>query len=198
MLDIAGVNFMVLYYAEADDNSNHKKCNRMKSSLVMTFLGEDRPGLVEELSTLVGEHGGNWEESRMAHLAGHFAGILRVVLPAEERDSLMAALEGLKPHLAVQVTESPDAPPGTTLRAATIEIVGQDRPGIVSQITRAMTAHHINVDELSTECTSAPMSAEQLFKARARVRIPDTVSMETLRDELEEIAADLMIDLSVD
>ncbi len=189
---------MVLYYAGADDNSNHKKCNRMKSSLVMTILGEDRPGLVEELSTLVGEHGGNWEESRMAHLAGHFAGILRVVLPAEERDSLIAALKGLKPRLAIQVTESPDALPGTTLRAVTVEIVGQDRPGIVSQITRAMTAHRINVDELSTECTSAPMSAEQLFIARARVRIPDTVSMETLRDELEEIAADLMIDLSVE
>ncbi|MFT5497998.1 MAG: glycine cleavage system regulatory protein [Kiritimatiellia bacterium] len=167
----------------------------MKSSLVMTILGEDRPGLVEELSTLVSAYEGNWEESRMAHLAGHFAGILKVVLPEEQRDGFLAALDALKPRLSIQVSESQDTPASTPLRAATIEIVGQDRPGIVSQITRAMTAHLINVDELSTECSSAPMSAEQLFKARARIRIPDSISLEALRDELEQIAADLMIDL---
>src|SRR3954462_12634812 len=65
------------------------------TSLVLTVLGQDRPGLVESIARVVAEHGGNWIESRMAHVAGHFAGILRVEIGANQSEALTAALRGL-------------------------------------------------------------------------------------------------------
>ena len=55
----------------------------MQRLLVMTVIGQDRPGLVESVAALVAENGGNWLESRMSRLGGHFAGILRVEVPGE-------------------------------------------------------------------------------------------------------------------
>ncbi len=165
--------------------------------LVMTVIGVDRPGLVEGLAELVAEHGGNWLESRMSHLGGHFAGILRVEAPEDRVPSLTEALKGLASRgLTVVVHQDRAEPglPGGGLR--TLEIVGQDRPGIVRQISRALARYRINVEELHTECASAAMSGETLFRARARLSIPEGCDTNALRRELETIAADLIVDVS--
>ena len=70
-------------------------CTMIKTSLVLTVLGADRPGIVESLARIVAEHGANWVDSRMAHLAGHFAGILRVEAEADRAEALAAALRQL-------------------------------------------------------------------------------------------------------
>jgi glycine cleavage system regulatory protein len=57
------------------------------ASLVLTVIGADRPGLVETLAQTIAEHGASWLESRMAHLAGHFVGLLRVSVPRRARPS---------------------------------------------------------------------------------------------------------------
>ena len=75
--------------------------------------------------------------------------------------------------------------------------VGQDRPGIVRQISHALARHGVNVEELSTECASAPMSGETLFKAQARLFVPPDCDLTVLRRELEKIAADLVVDVSL-
>jgi glycine cleavage system regulatory protein len=171
----------------------------MQVPLVMTILGKDRPGLVDLVAGLVVEHGGNWLESRMCHLGGEFAGILRVHVPAEHEQSLIRALNNLGPQ-GLTVAVRPDcAPPADARRRlARLEIIGHDRPGIVRQISHALAAHNVNVEELSTECGSAPMSGETLFRAQAKLQVPDTCPLPELRQALERIAADLAVDVSLE
>src|SRR5262245_19813352 len=121
----------------------------MNRSLVMTVIGQDRPGLVDSVASLVAEHGGNWLESRMSRLGGQFAGILRVEVPPERERSLMAALEGLAARGLTVVVHPDQAEPGRqTERLSVLEILGQDRPGIVRQISHALADFGINVEEL--------------------------------------------------
>ena len=131
----------------------------MQRALVMTVIGQDRPGLVESVAGLVAEHGGNWLESRMSRLGGHFAGILRVEVPPERDNELKTALEGLT-SLGLTVVVHPDQskPEPQKARLSILEIVGQDRPGIVRQISNALASFGVNVEELETECGSAAMS----------------------------------------
>jgi glycine cleavage system regulatory protein len=168
----------------------------MQNTLVMTVIGPDRPGLVESVASLVAGHGGNWLESRMSRLGGQFAGILRVDVPADHAVALSGELSALSTK-GVTVVIHPDrvatAEPGSELRL--IELIGQDRPGIVQQITAALAKHGVNVEELETECVSAAMSGETLFKARATVLIPKSANVEALKAELERIAADLIVEI---
>jgi len=170
----------------------------MQLPLVLTLVGADRPGLVEKVAAVVAAHAGNWLESRLCRLGGQFAGIVRIHSPAERRATLTAALRGLAAEgLTVEVYEDtvPAVAPAATARAARLELVGQDRPGIVRQVAAALAARGVNVEELATECVSAPMSGETLFKAQARLRLPEGGDVAALRAELERIAADLLVDL---
>ncbi len=169
----------------------------MQRMLVMTVIGRDRPGLVEAVAGLVTEHGGNWLESKMSRLGGQFAGILRVQVPTEREIALTAALQQLAGRgLTVVVhSEHPSVAPAAA-RLTTLEIVGQDRPGIVRQISHALARYNVNVEELQTECASAAMSGETLFRARAKLSIPENCDTAVLRAELEKIAADLIVELS--
>lgn len=166
--------------------------------LVMTVIGQDRPGLVESVAGLVAEHGGNWLESRMSRLGGHFAGILRVEVPAQKEPALVTALKQLEARgLTVVVHPDQAVPSAPTVRLSALEIVGQDRPGIVRQISHALAAYGVNVEELQTECASAPMSGETMFTARAKLSLPPSCDATALRRELEKIAADLIVEISL-
>jgi glycine cleavage system regulatory protein len=171
----------------------------MQTSLVITVIGPDRPGLVESLSSAINDHGGNWTESRMAHLAGQFAGILHVQMATESAGALQAALESLSTNglKVVVATDTSAAVPtdGLTLK---LDLVGQDRPGIVKEISHALAERGVNVEELETECESAPMSGEILFKANATLRAPADVDIDALQTDLEAIAQDLMVELHLD
>ena len=169
----------------------------MNQSLVLTFIGPDRPGLVGSLATIVAENGGNWVESRMSHLAGQFTGILRVEVADKDAAALQAALaalesEGLRMTTAANVEAAP-ASGGTWVE---LELVGQDQPGIVREIAQALAGMGVNVEELETECLSAPMSGERLFKARARLQAPEELSFDEMKAEFERIASDLMVDVT--
>lgn len=169
----------------------------MESPVVLSVIGPDRPGLVEMIASAVKSAGGNWLESRMCNLGGQFAGILRVRAAEGRRGELLAAVGSLESKgLSVVVKDAADGSGGDCHEVATIEIVGGDRPGIVSQISNAFAKRGVNVEELSTECRSAPMSGEPLFEAKARVCIPSGCDVSDLRGDLELIAADLMVDVS--
>jgi len=163
-------------------------------------VGPDRPGLVSRLSECVRGHGASWEESRMATLAGQFAGIVHFSLPGESANALTAALKGLEAHgLSVVVASGI---PGEALAADTrvlkLDLVGQDRPGIVRDLSRAIADLGVSIEELETELSSAAMSGEHLFTARAVLRVPATVRSAELRRVLEAIANELMVDLTLD
>jgi glycine cleavage system regulatory protein len=165
----------------------------------MTVIGEDRPGLVESVASLVAEHGGNWLESRMSRLGGQFAGIVHVEVPAEKEKPLTGALQNLATRgLSVVVHSDRASVAAVSGPTSLLEIVGQDRPGIVQQISHALASFGVNVEELTTECASAAMSGETLFKARAKLSIPSSCNVAELQGKLEKIAADLIVDISLE
>lgn len=169
------------------------------ASLVLTVIGPDRPGLVESISDAVARHGGNWLGSHMARLAGQFAGILHVHVPAASVEALAAALRELESRgLTAVVHRSDDAPTPPGHSAIVLELVGQDHPGIVRDISHAIARHHVNVVELESACEPAPMSGEMLFKARIVLQAPPGASLDALRTELEELAHDLVVDIKLD
>ena len=169
----------------------------MLSTLVLSIISADRPGLVQLVAARVADHDGNWLESRLCHLGGQFAGIVRVEVPAAKVAALRQALQQLeKDGLRVTADAGGDAVPASGL-TATLELVGNDRPGILRTVTGVLPAHGVNVEELSSECVSAPMGVGDLFQAKARVLVPAGVKLEAVRADLEKIAQDLMVDLKL-
>ena len=172
----------------------------MARTLVLSVIGPDRPGLVEELAQLIAAHAGSWDESRMARLAGHFAGVVQIHLPDERTQALMDALPGLSARgLSASVVDSqaPDRPldAGNTLW---LDLVGQDRPGIIRDVSHALATLGVNVLDLRTSVESAAMSGERLFRARAELAPPIGLARDSIRKTLERLAADMMVDLALD
>ena len=170
----------------------------MLATLVMTVIGVDRPGLVQMVAARVADNGGNWLESRMCRLGGQFAGILRVEVPLEKRDGLVNALrtlevDGLRVIIHAERGVGAAAPAAGSL--AIVELVGNDRPGILRSVSGVFAAHGVNVEELASERTNAAMDGGMLFQARATVFVPNNVKLTAVRADLEKIAADLMVDL---
>lgn len=171
----------------------------MQKSVVLTITGTDRTGLVESLAKLIADSRGSWMESRMCSLGGKFAGILRILVPEPGEETLIRSIENLKSE-GLSVVIYPDRTLKETAsqhtRTVSLSLVGQHRPGIIYQISSALAHQKVNVQELETECTSAPMSGEMIFRASATLEIPDTCRMSELRRELEEIGSELMVDIS--
>ena len=169
----------------------------MLDSLVVTVVGPDRPGLVSRISECGRSHGASWEESRMASLAGQFAGIVHFVVPSERAASLTAALNALQSSgLSVVVVAGNPATPAIG-RILKLDLVGQDRPGIVRDISRALADLGVSIEELETELTSAAMSGEHLFNATAVLVVPPDVRTAQLRAVLEALANELMVDIAL-
>ena len=163
----------------------------------MTIISPDRTGLVESIARTVAEHGGNWLESRMCRLGGEFAGILRIEIPTEKKSALLAALKKLSANgLQILVRDDASAAAKISGKQTKLEIVGSDRPGIVREITAALARANVNVEEFFSEVVSAPMSGETLFKATARLQLPEKCDIAALKRDLEKIAADLLVDVS--
>ena len=77
-------------------------------------------------------------------------------------------------------------------------MTGADRAGIIRDVSRVLAERGVNVEELESEVSSAPMSGEPLFTARARLRVPPGLALADLRGSLEALAGELMVDLSVE
>jgi glycine cleavage system regulatory protein len=155
--------------------------------------------VVEAIADAVSRCGASWQQGRMARLAGRFSGIVQVSVPADCVDVLKEALEGLRSddlELALEPTRSEFV--SENYSSLVLELVGQDRTGIVRDISAALASHGVNVVELVTTCSSAPMSGETLFSASATLRCPRDVGLEALRETLELLADDLMVDISLE
>lgn len=169
----------------------------MRTTLLLTAVGTDRTGLVELLAQRIAAVGGNWEEGRLARLAGQFAGVVLVSIESASTDRLIASLRELE-AIGLQVTArsvpaSAAQPAGRHVRLA---ITGGDRPGIVRDVSRILAERGVNVEELESQMGSAPMSGEPLFVAKARLLVPSTLELATLRTALESLGNELMVDLS--
>ncbi len=169
------------------------------ATLVVTAVGNDQAGLVEALAGVVTNHEGNWDKSQMAGLAGKFVGIVVVTVPDKAVDLFVDDLKSLEMegllHITVATIEAvPSTPAPLQLR---LELVGQDHPGIVHDISKALAARGVSIEELETGTESAPMAGGRLFRASAVLAAPSGISIADLRGSLEELANELMVDIDL-
>lgn len=170
--------------------------NPSASFIILTIIGNDRPGLVGELAAVISANQGNWLESSMAHLAGKFAGIVKVGIAPGQAQGLQQALAQLS---GLKVTgELAQAAPRTSQRHLKLSLVGHDRIGIVREVSKVLAEHAVNVENLETYTSSAPMSAETLFHANAELTAAADLDARALTHELERISNDLMVDITLD
>lgn len=160
-------------------------------NVVMTVLGADRRGIVRGLSEAIAGHRGNWLESRMARLGGQFAGILRIECPESEVEALVAELKGIE-DLSIQVRRQ-EAPVEEGRNELSLEVVGNDRPGIVRELSAAILGAGANIEDLHTALESAPMAGHPLFHAKGIVSLPADLSPGELITAIEELGSDLAV-----
>lgn len=173
------------------------------TTLVITVIGEERPGLVSALADVVADHGGSWARSQLAELAGMFAGIVTVEVPADRSAELTEAVKGLHGVLETTVREAGSAPgavapaerAGQTLH---LDLVGNDRPGIVQEITGVLAAQQVSVESLQTRVVPAREYGGVIFEARAAFRAPDDIELDALQEALERLANELQVDIVFD
>lgn len=169
-----------------------------QTQLVLTVIADDKPGVVEHLAHSIAKHQGNWLESRMAHLAGKFAGILQVSVATEHQQSLREALQELTGKGFKIIVEDAVSSEKQTSQEFHFSVVGNDRPGIVYEIAQAFAGRNINMDELETACSSMPWSGEPLFEATGIIEVPESVDMDSLYDQLDLIADELAVDIRLE
>ena len=167
-------------------------------NLVLSVIGDDRPGLVSALADAVADGGGNWERSQLAQLAGKFAGIVVVAVPAERAEGLIAAVTGLDGLLEVAVhSGDKGASREGEWPTLTINVLGNDRAGIVQELSAALSGSGVTIENLTTGTREAPMAGGMLFEAELHVMVPPSVDLDAVRADLERIAAELLVDLDL-
>lgn len=163
-------------------------------SLILSVIADDRPGIVEQLSDCIAGCHANWLESRLANLAGKFAGIIRLEVPADSEQTLTDSLKGLQSQGIRVIIDQAEPMAESALEALTLVVTGSDRTGIVREITSLLAKRTVNVQELSSHCENAPMSGDRLFQARLSVILPPHLSSDDLAQALEALSDDLVID----
>lgn len=166
------------------------------TQLVLTVVGDDRVGLVRTLADTVAAHGGNWERSELAELAGAFAGIVLVEIPIDRAAALVEALERLDGLLRV-TTHRPLAPTEATGQALRFTVLGNDHPGIVRKISDAIGAHALSIDALTSRTLDAPMAGGTLFEATLVVSLPAGFDTDEVIADLERLAGEIQVDLTL-
>ncbi|MEW9799068.1 glycine cleavage system protein R [Alteromonas sp. CYL-A6] len=161
--------------------------------LIITIMGKDKPGLVDALAKRVYQHGGNWQGSSFAHMAGMFTGFVEVLVPQDNHDALIAALDAIE-GLSVQSVSVVNAEPAHTMQLS-VDIMGNDKPGIVQELTSVLNEFNLNIVNFSSRCESAPNWGSLMFKANAVIAVPDDFDHGALQQALEALANDLVVDI---
>lgn len=167
------------------------------ATFTLTCIGDDRAGLVSDLSAPIHAHGASWNRSQMARLGGKFAGILLIDVPDAKADALAADLAALKGAGLVVTLERTDEPGPESASRWNLELLGADRPGIVAEVSAALAREHVSIEELATDVREAPMAGGLLFEARAVLVAPSAARVEDLRSVLEGIADELMVEINL-
>jgi glycine cleavage system regulatory protein/folate-dependent phosphoribosylglycinamide formyltransferase PurN len=168
------------------------------AALVVTVIGPDRRGIVSALSERAERYGANWAASRMARLAGEFAGMVHFDVPREHIDALAESLRGLESSgLRVAVAKSEGGEVAAGLRGVELQLVGDDRKGIISSLTRILASHGISIDNIHTELSDAAQADKRTFKAVAHLLVPAALSNDELRAALEGLARRMTLELAL-
>src|SRR5215207_3845670 len=167
------------------------------TSLVVTVMGPDRPGIVRLLADRAERFGANWAASRLSRLAGEFAGMVHFEVPRQNADALAAALGSLESSglkLVVAKSDASQAPAGQ--RGIELELVGDDRVGIVSNLTRILAESGVSIEHIHTEIVGTTSTAAKTFKVAAHLLVPNSLSADELRRRLEPVASEMKLDIA--
>lgn len=167
------------------------------AQLVLTVVGDDRVGLVGALAQKVADAGGNWEQSELAELAGAFAGIVLVTVPDERTVEFTASLQTLDGLLKVAAHSRPRTEDATDAHTLAFTVLGNDRPGIVRDVTAAIAAHALSIDAFRSRTLAAPMAGGTLFEATVEVSVPNGVDAGAITRALEDLAGEIQVDLTL-
>jgi glycine cleavage system regulatory protein len=168
------------------------------TSLVVSIVGADRQGIVSSLAERAQRFGANWAASRMTRLAGEFAGMVHLEVPRENADALANALRDLASSgLQVVVARSDGANVASSLRVVELELVGEDRLGIVSNLTKLLAGRGISIESIHTDIVRSGVSGKQTFKVEAHLLVPKSVSVEALQQEVGSLAREMMLDIAL-
>ena len=171
----------------------------MVTSVVITVIGPDRPGIVSAISDKAVEFGANWTDSLMANFAGQFAGIVELQVSAQQCDALMAALRSLEsPGVRIVVAKGEEDKGAPAARRLKLDLVGNDRPGIIHSIASQLARRGISIEKLQTEVVSGAWSGDQMFQMNAQLLVPASLDTDELRSGLESLANELMVDITID
>jgi glycine cleavage system regulatory protein len=167
------------------------------ANVILSVIGSDRPGLTEALAQAVLSAGGNWLESHLSRLGGLYVGSVLVGIDESRVDALRAAVravdaQGLSVQFAPAVAHTGEA--GEALR---LSVVGQDRPGIVRQVTAALSGLEVNIEAFETRLSTGAHSGAPLFHVDARLRLPPGLAAEAVQDALEAISGEIMVDVAL-
>lgn len=166
---------------------------------VLTAIGPDRVGIVDDLSRLIAPLGGNIEESKMAILGGEFAVIMLVSLAAPQLDVLAGVLPAQEKALGLRLELKPTRRPEARHdgRPYSLETVSLDTPGILLAVTAVLKAHAINIEELETLTQPAPWTGAPMFRMRATIILGPAVSILQLRADLAQLEAERDLDITL-
>ena len=169
------------------------------TSLVVSIVGTDRHGIVSSLADRAQRYGANWAASRLTRLAGEFAGMVHFEVPRENADALANALRGLESSgLQVVIAKSDGAKVSDAIKSVELELVGDDRVGIVSSLTKILAERNISIENIHTEIVRSGVSGKQTFKIGAHLLVPAKLSIHDLRKELGTLAHEMMVDIALD
>jgi len=167
------------------------------ASVILSVIGSDRPGLTQALAGTVLAAGGNWLESHLSRLGGLYVGSVRVELPADGVAGLASAVRAVDAQgLEVRIAPAVESP-GAVGAALQFGLVGQDRPGIVRQVTAVLSGLDVNIETFDTKISAEPHSGAPLFHMAARLRLPPGLRASEVQAALEEISAEIMVDISL-
>ena len=168
------------------------------TSLVVSIVGADRHGIVSALAERAQRYGANWAASRLTRLASEFAGTVHFEVPRENADALAAALRALESSgLQIVIARSDGAKVPDSFRSVELELVGEDRVGIVSGVTRVLAERGVSIESLHTEIIRSGVSGKQTFKIEAHLLVPVALSVDALRVELGGLASAMMVDIAL-
>jgi glycine cleavage system regulatory protein len=163
--------------------------------MIFTLVGRDKPGLIESLAQTVFDMGGNWLASNFSHMAGHFAGFVQIDLPESKYTQLV---DTFSRHSDLQIhLVQGSAVDASEVATAQIDIMGNDKPGIVQELTSILAQFNINIIKFDSSCGSAPNWGSSMFRACATISMAKDFDLEPLREALEEVANDLMVDIDL-
>ena len=169
----------------------------MNERAVLTAIGEDRPGLVEEVSEFVFARGGSIEDSRMANMQGQFAIMMVVGGTREAIGRITSDLETLSLEAGIHARFTPTgrADVEATPRLA-YRLTGRalDQSGLVHQVANLLRSLNVNIESMETELEAAPVTGAPIFAMDLVIAVPQDIAIQKLRDELAAMCDSLNID----